>query len=180
MSFCFQSVKHNFQFFKSPSAACINTYRSFCTSSSCDVAISETNFPTSAIADYLHKKYLASSSIFSAVDFPAPDMPVTITSRMFYLLLKFSQKFHFRFKCHSKFSIYNLCYMLHQAAYIFSSSVSCIDHKAAVFLRYLGSTHAITPQSAVHDQLPAKYPSGRLNVLPHLDIPAAVSMYAAH
>ena len=28
MSFRFQSVKHNFQFFKSPSAACINTYRS--------------------------------------------------------------------------------------------------------------------------------------------------------
>ena len=83
-------------------------------------------------------------------------MPVTITSRMFYLLLKFSQKFHFRFKCHSKFSIYNLCYMLHQAAYIFSSSVSCIDHKATVFLRYLGSTHAITPQSAVHDQFAGK------------------------
>lgn len=83
-------------------------------------------------------------------------MPVTITSRMFYLLLKFSQKFHFRFKCHSKFSIYNLCYMLHQARTSSAVASPVLITKPQCFSDTWAPPTRYPRQSAVHDQFAGK------------------------
>ena len=60
------------------------------------------------------QKYPISSSILSAVLFPAPDIPVTIT----HLILEFSQSLYFRLKPYSKLFIYLIRHLVHQIHHI--------------------------------------------------------------
>ena len=83
------------------------------------------------------QKYPMSSSIFKAVDFPAPDIPVTITNLIgipLHFVLEFSQAFYLRFQIHTRIFLYFSLYLTDQLRDIGCGGLVPIDHKSAVLL----------------------------------------------
>ena len=76
------------------------------------------NFVTSAMGRLSTQKYPISSNIFNAVDFPAPDIPVTITNLICTSpnlnLLKLPDPSYFRFQPYAELRFHTVRHLLHQ------------------------------------------------------------------
>src|SRR5699024_4217814 len=70
--------------------------------------------------------------------------------------LKLSYLLNFRLQPHAELLFYPVRHIFHKLRHLCCGRVPPVDHKPAVFFRYLGISHTLAPEPCILDQLPCE------------------------